>query len=189
MAERLPQHETHSPSFEATEIKHPKHEASPKSHEAKTKSPAEVTELRSNAERESRSSSEVIAQIQEHEDKKKEATPTYTNKGLKDKAFNDIMRSTRRQLNPAERALSTVIHNPTINAISEGAAKTVGRPSGIIGGSLASLLVSAFFVTIAKRNGFPVPLSIFLVLFVGGYIAGVLVEMFLKNGSKALGKT
>ena len=42
----------------------------------------------------------------------------------------------RRRLPASQRALSRLIHQPTVRLVSEAAGRSVSRPSGLLGGSL-----------------------------------------------------
>ncbi len=192
MAEKLPQHKSSESlaGFEQTEISKPVVERSDAEKIAEAKREKHNAEksaerARSKVEAESRKTNEVMAALNEADDHKKEETPTFVTKALKSKAYNDIMRSTRRQLKPLERTFSKVIHNPTVDTVSEVAAKTVARPYGIMGGALISLLISSFVVVIARDSGFEIPLSIFMVLFVIGYVIGLVFEAILRTVQRA----
>jgi hypothetical protein len=85
----------------------------------------------------------------------------------------------QQQENWRERNLSRVIHQPVVRAVSEGAAKTVTRPSGMLGGGLVAFLGSGSYLILAKYLHFSYNYSISLALFVGGFGFGLLLELFV----------
>lgn len=96
---------------------------------------------------------------------------------LKAIRYNETLRYIKRHLSKPERRLSTVIHAPVVEKVSEVGAKTIARPSGILGGGLFALIGSIFVLYVARRYGFEVPNSLFMVLFVLGFGVGILSEL------------
>ena len=79
------------------------------------------------------------------------------------------------------KALSKVIHQPVIERVSEVAGATVARPSGILGGGLFAVLGSAILLYVTKHYGYHYNYLIFGMLFVGGFAAGMIVELVLRT--------
>jgi hypothetical protein len=114
-------------------------------------------------------------------------TPQYTTKRIKNDRYRSTLTDVRKHLSPTQRAFSKVIHQPFVESASEIGAKTIGRPSGILSGSLVALFGSLSVIIIARRIGFEVPSSIFAIFFVGGFFIGIIVETIyhrLKKSSK-----
>lgn len=101
-------------------------------------------------------------------------------KELKADAYKKTLGRVRSQLSAPDRVLSKIIHQPTIEAASNVAAKTVARPSSFLGGSLGALIGSAVLVYLSRHNGFEYNYLAFFILFGGGYVAGALVELVYK---------
>ena len=76
--------------------------------------------------------------------------------------------------------MSKFIHQKIIESVSEVGAKTIARPSGIIGGGLLALVGSLLVLVVARKVGFEVPYSLFAVLFIIGFVLGLIVE-FTRN--------
>lgn len=76
-----------------------------------------------------------------------------------------------------ERHLSQVIHNPVISRISEPASKTISRPSGMLGGGIVAFLGTFLYYFLARRIGFSYNYSLLVLLFVGGFILGLILEI------------
>lgn len=102
-------------------------------------------------------------------------------KELKADAYKKTMNRVERKLSKPDRALSKVIHNKTVESVSEFGGKTFARPSGILGGGLFALIGSAFFLYMTKHYGFEYNYFIFFVLFVGGFFAGMLCELLVRS--------
>lgn len=98
---------------------------------------------------------------------------------LKADAYNRTIQKIRSNLNPAEQAMSKVIHHRVIEPVSEFSSKTVARPSGILGSGIVALVGSSVVLYMAKHYGFKYNFTTFLVLLAGGFAVGLLVELLL----------
>lgn len=107
------------------------------------------------------------------------------NKELKATAYRKVIKKTQSQLSAPERTFSRTIHNPTIDRVSEVAAKTVARPSGLLFGGIGAFIGTLFVFYISKRAGFTYNYLLFVLLFIGCYVAGVVLEGLLKLVRKA----
>jgi tetrahydromethanopterin S-methyltransferase subunit G len=102
--------------------------------------------------------------------------PQYTTKQIKNAHYQSTLVNIRKHLSPTKRLFSKIIHQPFVEVASEIGAKTIGRPSGILSGSLIALFGSLSVTIIARRVGFEVPSSIFAIFFVGGFFIGIIIE-------------
>jgi hypothetical protein len=75
--------------------------------------------------------------------------------------------------------LSKVIHQPVVRAVSEVAAKTISRPSGLLGGGIVAFLGSAGYLYFTKYIGLPYNYFIFTLLFLGGFVVGLSLELIV----------
>jgi hypothetical protein len=100
-------------------------------------------------------------------------------KDAKYQALNRTLKHVRERLPFPEKGLSTLIHQPVIDVASELSGKTVGRPSGILGGGICAFLGSLLFVYLAKHYGFQYNYLLFLLFFVGGFAVGLVLEIML----------
>jgi hypothetical protein len=105
--------------------------------------------------------------------------PLTINPELKANALNNELRHIRRQLPKPERALSKVIHQPVVRAVSEGASKTVTRPSGLLGGGIVAFIGTSSYVYFTHHIGVTYNYLLFVLFFVGGFILGLLLEFGL----------
>lgn len=81
--------------------------------------------------------------------------------------------------NPVQRQFSKLIHQPAVRATSEAAARTVSRPSGLLGGGLVALVGTSSYLYLAKHIGFSYNYGVFALLFIGGFILGLVLEFIL----------
>ena len=99
---------------------------------------------------------------------------------LKTNAYTQTLRTIQRRLPRTDQAFSKVIHNRRVEVASEFAAKSVARPSGILGGAVCAGIGSALLVYITRHYGFPYNYTMFIVFFVGGYGVGLLLELAVR---------
>lgn len=101
-------------------------------------------------------------------------------KHLKADAYKRSLKNIQRSLKTPERVMSKVIHQPVVDAVSNAAAKTVARPSVLLGGSIGAFIGSAALLYMSKHYGFTYNYTVFFVLFIGGFFVGALAELLIK---------
>jgi len=105
---------------------------------------------------------------------------TFVSNELKTMGGRRTLNNVRRHLNAPSRAFSKVIHQSAVEKVSEVAAPTVARPSGILGGGIFALLGSLILLYATKHYGYTYNYFVFVILFVGGFVAGMLVELIVR---------
>jgi len=100
-------------------------------------------------------------------------------RSVKEAARRRVMKRVQKQLRPDERVLSKFTHNPTVDAVSRAAEKTVARPSGLFTGGLLALIGSSAYLWIARHYGYEYNYLLFVILFMGGFMVGVALELLL----------
>lgn len=118
--------------------------------------------------------------LKEAEETSEPPSPKTINRDLKQITLRRELGEIRRKLPVADRALSKVIHQPVVRAISEGTAKTVSRPSGLLGGGLLAFTGTTVYLFVAKRQGFEYNYLVFLVLLATGFGVGLILELFVN---------
>lgn len=114
-------------------------------------------------------------------DKPKQNTShVLVSKQLKQEMLTKTIKKVQKKLNPTQRTLSKIVHNPTVDKISNVSEKTVARPYGILGGGLLALLGSIFSTYLTKQFGLPYNLLVFVLLFTLGYLVTTLFELLIK---------
>jgi hypothetical protein len=102
------------------------------------------------------------------------------NAELRSMARKRTLTRVRKDLSAPERVLSNIIHQPVVDAISETAAKTVARPSGILSGGIFAFLGTGVVLYICKHFGYTYNFLLFSLLFVGGFCLGLVIELAMN---------
>lgn len=180
MSEHLPrptEKKEHAPSPESARqekerLEHLKHQA-----EKAERQHRNIEQLKERAESIAKSRKEVTAA---EKGEKKHEPVIGMQRELKSQAYKETMRKVRRHLSPANRSFSKFIHQPAVDAVSEFSAKTVARPSAILGGGIVALLGSGFILFMAKYYGFRYNFFVYIGLLAVGFVAGVLIELLVR---------
>jgi hypothetical protein len=155
-----------------------------KANEAKNNHAEKIEETLENSRAEAnetaQTAEEVIAK-RESEAEEPDGMPALVNKDLKDTKYKRTLQSVRKDLNAPERALSKIVHNPIVDAISAGAEKTIARPSGLLAGSICAFVGSSLFLYIAKHYGYTYNFLLMSMFFVGGFGLGLLIELVSRT--------
>jgi hypothetical protein len=120
-----------------------------------------------------------LERLQTAERAAKPAPVLNVSRELKSITLRRELQDIRRQLPGPQRLLSRVIHQPAIRAISEISAKSVSRPSGLLGGGLVAFLGTSGYLYLTRHLGFTYNYLIFLLLFVGGFGIGLALELLV----------
>jgi len=78
------------------------------------------------------------------------------------------------------RVFSKIIHNPAIEKLSDATAKTLFRPSALVGGALFGLIFGIAIYTAAQYFGYIMPNWTLMILLVVGALLGVFLETLSK---------
>jgi len=154
-AERLREDAEKAPDIDSKTVEHLGHKAKEKAVSAKETSPGEKAE--------------------------NSAAPQTITRGLKLDAYKKTLRHVRGQLSASQRVLSRIVHQPTVEKISNVSAQTAGRPSGILGGAIFAFIGSVALLIISRRLGFTYNYMVFFILFIGGFFVGLIVELILRG--------
>lgn len=99
------------------------------------------------------------------------------NKDLKKTSLRKELSQVRSKLGPTDRLGSKIIHNPLVRSVSEVSSKTISRPSGLLGGGIVAFLGSGAYYYLTKHLGLRYNYLLFTLLFVGGFIVGIIIEL------------
>jgi len=97
-------------------------------------------------------------------------------KKAKDLAFKKTMQTIQKDMNPAERTFSKVIHNPVVEKTSEVAGKTVARPAALLVGSLTALILVSIVYAVARWYGYALSGFEWIATFIGGWALGLIID-------------
>lgn len=180
MSERAPRHEhqeAHETTHEQHEAAHHHAEKHHAHHERAAKKPLqEVSKLREEVERQAvETSTQTIEQPRDDEPD----TMLGMQQSLKDNAYNRTLADIQRRLPKPAKLFSEFTHSRYIDAASNVSAKTIARPSGILGGSICAFLGTLIVLYSAKHYGFRYNYALFILLFVGGYVLGATLELLI----------
>lgn len=176
MSERRPSSpekhlETASERSQERQSLKPEHESS-KPEKAEQERQERLVEARKTAELESKQT--------EKQESGGQSEPVRITKNDKRRAYQMTMSRVRSQLPPTSRSFSRVIHNKPVEKASEILEKTVARPSGLLGGSLAAAIGLAIMLFFARSYGFALAGSELVILLAIGWVAGLMVEFIYR---------
>ncbi len=106
-------------------------------------------------------------------------SPRFLNRELKLTNLRRELKEIRRSLPLSQRIFSHVIHQPAVRVASEAVGKTLSRPTGLLGGGLVAFLGTTGYLYLARHLGFTYNYLVFLILLAGGFILGLVIEMFI----------
>lgn len=95
---------------------------------------------------------------------------------LKINSYKRRLHSVQRQETSTQRAFSKVIHNRVVENVSDAAEGTVARPSGLLFAGIFSAASGLVVLYICRHYGYEYNFLISLVCFVGGFVAGLILE-------------
>lgn len=142
-----------------------------------------IESIKKSVEQAAISGKEVIAKHAKENAPQKQ--PLFVNKELKTHALHTVLNQARKHLSKPQRSFSRFIHAPVVDAASSVAEKTVARPAGLLAGSLCALIGSSIVLYMSKHYGFEYNLLLFIILFIGGFAFGSLVELLVFGLKKA----
>jgi hypothetical protein len=173
------------------------HEIAAHTHEAPT-----AAELASEAEHrvkvaetsrdivaESAASTNPVEAYQAQQAASEKVEPLPPSSSLKTTQSKQAIKRLQHRESAPSRALSKVIHQPAIRAVSETAGKTISRPSGLLGGGIVAFIGSSVYLYFTKHVGVPYNYFIFTLLFVGGFVFGLLLEFIVWSLTTARRRT
>lgn len=98
---------------------------------------------------------------------------------IKNNAYRRELAKIQTKLPRRSQQFSKVIHNKTVESISNVGARTVARPSGLLGGSICAFLGSALLYYMARHYGFRYNYLMLFLLLVLGFLAGCILELLV----------
>lgn len=97
----------------------------------------------------------------------------------RDASFSSTMKDVQSQMTPSSRVFSKVIHNKTIEQVSEVAGSTIARPNALLSGALFAFLITLAIYLVAKNIGYPLSGFESIGAFILGWIIGIVYD-FLR---------
>lgn len=90
--------------------------------------------------------------------------------------FKATMSRARKNMTPAERTFSKVIHNPAVEKVSDAVGSTLARPNLIIAGGLGTLIFGVVIYLTAKHYGYVLSGFEAIGTFILGWCIGAIIE-------------
>jgi hypothetical protein len=104
-------------------------------------------------------------------------TPRVIDRELKKVGLRQELKQVRRKLPARQRALSRVVHQPAVRAVSDAASQSLSRPSGLLGGGLVAFIGSLGYMYLTKHDKAHYNYFVFLALFATGFVVGLILEL------------
>lgn len=79
---------------------------------------------------------------------------THATKKQRKDSYTSTMRQIQSEMNTSSRTFSKVIHNKTVERVSEAIGSTAARPNAVLAGSVAATFLTLFVFIIAKQYGY-----------------------------------
>lgn len=150
--------------------------------ESKRPKAEKIEHIRSTVEHSAVESARLHEELKQHE--VEPAHHHYITKRIKNDQYKRTILQIQSHLSKGEKRFSKLIHRPIVESVSEFSAKTIARPKPIINGSLFAIIGSVVVFAIAKHVGFEVSNSLFIILFILGYILFVGFELLVALTKK-----
>lgn len=143
----------------------------------------ETKEAGKQAEKLALSTKEQLSDSGEEKPKKQPIT-----RGHKKQTYRATMKRVESKLPSYQRLFSKVINNDSVDKASAVAGRTVARPSGVLGGSIAAFIGLAAVTYYASQLGFEVSPALFVVLLAIGWTTGLVSELIYKSIKKVFNR-
>ena len=95
-------------------------------------------------------------------------------------SFKATMKEVQADMSAPSRTFSKVIHNPTVEKISEVTGNTIARPNALLSGAVSAFLFTLAIYLIARYYGYPLSGAESIAAFALGWLVGILYD-FLKR--------
>lgn len=169
-------HETHELVSPEHHERIARHTAEQAEHAKREKSAENLAKIREMAEKEAASANSIKTETAPRDDTESMVGMQHS---LKAQAYARTLAKVRSHLPAPARAFSKVVHSPVVDKLSGVGAQTVGRPSGLLGGSLVAFLGSVTILYYSKHYGFSYNYLMLFILFAGGFAAGAAIELLV----------
>jgi len=125
---------------------------------------------------------EQAATVEKKHEVKREQSPAERRGPLtkkeRDRSFDNTMDEVRSQMSGPSRAFSKIIHNKTVEKVSDTIGGTVARPNAILSGSIFAFIFTLVIYLIARYNGYPLSGTETIASFAIGWVLGTVFDYF-----------
>ncbi len=176
MSEQLSSHHEKHEQLEAEpKVETSEHKAEHTKEQSAERTHHNVEDIKHKVEAEAKTAAEI----------KVDNTPTKSShqhlvtKDLRLEALRRSLQRVRKHLSPANKVLSKAVHAPAIDTLSKAGEKTIARPTGLLTGSIVALAGSSYLLYSAKHYGYTYNYLVLFILFGGGYVVGLAIEILI----------
>lgn len=94
----------------------------------------------------------------------------------RDASYRATMHEVRSQMSAPSRVFSDIIHNPTVERVSDAVGGTIARPNAVLSGAVFAFLFTLSIYLIARFNGYPLSGSETIASFILGWLVGLVFD-------------
>lgn len=152
-------------------------------HEASKAETGSIDKILDKIEKEA-TPAEELDKIHTKEEIKPIHRATHIGETMKQNGYTQTMKKVQRQLPPTQKRFSKIIHNPTVEQVSNVGGQTIARPSGLLWGGIFSVIANLLVILVFRYYGYEYNYLIGIVSFVGGFCFGILLEGLHRTTSK-----
>lgn len=104
----------------------------------------------------------------------------------RDASFKRQMEAAQADMTPSERRFSKIIHNKTVESVSDTVGSTLARPNALLSGSIFAFLLVTIVYLLAKHYGYQLSGFETIGAFIIGWILGFIYDYIklLVSGKK-----
>lgn len=108
------------------------------------------------------------------------------NKKLREESYSRTMNQVQDELPPNSRAFSKIIHNKTVEKVSDITGNTLARPNSMLSGSIFAFVLTLAVYVVAKTIGYPLSGFETILAFIIGWTIGIIYDYLhiLFTGNK-----
>lgn len=103
---------------------------------------------------------------------KKHSAPNKISKERLNESYKKTMKIVQKDLSPVNSIFSRIIHNNSIEKVSDIIGKTITRPNAMLSGAFTAFFITLITYTIAKKNGYQLSGFETILSFIVGWIIG-----------------
>lgn len=91
-------------------------------------------------------------------------------------SFDATMKEVRAQMSGPSRTFSSIIHNPTVEKVSDAIGGTIARPNAIASGAIVAFIFTLAIYLVARFNGYPLSGAETIAAFALGWAVGLIYD-------------
>lgn len=124
---------------------------------------------------------EAAKSVEKQERKEKSPTKERAPRGplskkQREASFKQTMSQVQQEMSAPSRVFSKVIHNKSVEKVSNVVGATIARPNAILAGSLTAFIFTLSVFLIARHYGYPLSGTESIASFAIGWMAGLLFD-------------